>query len=355
MGPRPPLSRGKRKGGNPDIVPAECPLRWGPCCGSGATLAPGPSLSYPSFSRRKPGPRDHGALDGNQKDIGPPRALRHGGCCFSRELKHRAGGVPTALRSVLWQLDHRGPWTPAFLPLVFPAKAGTQGPRSTGRQPKGHRAARGLCGTESAIFLKPLGHRAGGSSTALRSALWLLDHRGSWAPAFAGETNGACTRTPCRRSARCTGSVLWQRHHRGFWAPAFLPLVFPANAGIHGPRSIGRQPRAPRPARALRHEGCFLFKRTRASCRRSAQCAEVRSVAAGPPRPLDPRFPTPRFPGEGRDTGTTEHWTATKRTSGHPSLRSTESALFLKPLRHRASRKPTALRSTPWQLHYRGS
>src|SRR5690625_6438129 len=73
MVPRPPLSRGKRKGGNPDIVPAECPLRWGPCCGSGATLAPGPSLSYPSFSRRKPGPRDHGALDGNQKDIGPPR------------------------------------------------------------------------------------------------------------------------------------------------------------------------------------------------------------------------------------------------------------------------------------------
>src|SRR5690625_6413004 len=29
---------------------------------------------------------------------------------------------------------------PAFLPLVFPANAGTQGPSSSGRQPKGHRA-----------------------------------------------------------------------------------------------------------------------------------------------------------------------------------------------------------------------
>src|SRR5690625_118826 len=28
---------------------------------------------------------------------------------------------------------------PAFLPLVFPANAGTQGPSSSGRQPKGHR------------------------------------------------------------------------------------------------------------------------------------------------------------------------------------------------------------------------
>src|SRR5690625_4285382 len=59
-------------------------------------------------------PRDHGALDGNQKDIGPPRALRHGGCCSSRELKHRAGGMPTALGSVLWQRHHRGSWAPAF-------------------------------------------------------------------------------------------------------------------------------------------------------------------------------------------------------------------------------------------------
>src|SRR5690625_2501239 len=32
----------------------------------------GLSLFYPSFSRRTPGPRDHGALGGSQKDIKPP-------------------------------------------------------------------------------------------------------------------------------------------------------------------------------------------------------------------------------------------------------------------------------------------
>src|SRR5690625_7208623 len=34
-----------------------------------------------SFSRRRPGPRDHRALDGSQKDIKPPQPPRHGGCC----------------------------------------------------------------------------------------------------------------------------------------------------------------------------------------------------------------------------------------------------------------------------------
>src|SRR5690625_7856301 len=72
------------------------------------------SLSYPSFSRRTPGPRDRRALDGNQKDIEPPRAPRHGGCCSSRELKHRAGGISAALRSALWQRHHRGSWALAF-------------------------------------------------------------------------------------------------------------------------------------------------------------------------------------------------------------------------------------------------
>src|SRR5690625_7461373 len=36
--------------------------------------------SYPSFSRRTPGPRDHGTLDGNQKDIEPSWLPRHGAC-----------------------------------------------------------------------------------------------------------------------------------------------------------------------------------------------------------------------------------------------------------------------------------
>src|SRR5690625_6693308 len=36
-------------------------------------------------------------------------------------------------------------------------------------------------------------------------------------------------------------------------------------------------------------------------------------MAAAPPRLLGPRFPTPRFPGERRDPGTTELWMAAKR------------------------------------------
>src|SRR5690625_32238 len=45
------------------------------------------SLSYPSFSRRTPGSRDHRALDGNQKDIEPPRAPRHGGCWLFKKAR----------------------------------------------------------------------------------------------------------------------------------------------------------------------------------------------------------------------------------------------------------------------------
>src|SRR5690625_265349 len=112
------------------------------------------------------------------------------------------------------------------------------------------------------------------------------------------------------------GSVLWQRRHLGSWALAFLPLVFPAKAGTQGPRSTGRQPKGHRAAKGSAARRVLFFKRAQAPRRRSAHSAEVRAVAAGPPRPLDPRFPTPRFPGEGRDPGTTAHWTATKRTSG---------------------------------------
>src|SRR5690625_4261200 len=67
------------------------------------------------------------------------------------------------------------------------------------------------------------------------------------------------------------------------------------------------------------------------------------------------RFPTPRFPGERRDPGTTELWMAAKRTSGHYSLRSTESAVLSRKSEHRTGGKPIALRSAPWQRHHRGS
>src|SRR5690625_7938859 len=61
--------------------------RWNIRCAEvrSVTAAPprllGLSLFYPSFSRRTPGPRDHGALGGSQKDIGPPRFPQHGACC----------------------------------------------------------------------------------------------------------------------------------------------------------------------------------------------------------------------------------------------------------------------------------
>src|SRR5690625_284242 len=150
------------------------------------------------------------------------------------------------------------------------------------------------------------------------------------------------------------GSVLWQRRHLGSWALAFLPLVFPAKAGTQGPRSTGRQPKGHRAAKGSAARRVLFFKRAQAPRRRSAYCAEVRSVAAGPPRPLDPRFPTPRFPGEGRDPGTTEHWTATKRTSSRQGLCGTEGAFFLKEPEHRAGEVPSALRSVLWQRGHRG-
>src|SRR5690625_4363700 len=48
----------------------------------------GLSLSYPpSSSRRKPGPRDHRALGGNQKDIEPLQPPRHRGCCLFKKAR----------------------------------------------------------------------------------------------------------------------------------------------------------------------------------------------------------------------------------------------------------------------------
>src|SRR5690625_4099915 len=103
------------------------------------------------------------------------------------------------------------------------------------------------------------------------------------------------------------------------------------------------------------HGACCFFKSAWASCRQKARCAEVRAVAAAPLRLLGPRFPAPRFPGERRDPGTTEHWLAAKRTSSHHGLRGTERAGFSRAPGHRAGRRPAALRSVLWQRRHRGS
>src|SRR5690625_7576275 len=59
---------------------------------------------------------------------------------FSRAPGHRAGRRPAALGRELVLRRHYGSWGRAFLPLVFPAHAGTQGRRITGWQPTAPRA-----------------------------------------------------------------------------------------------------------------------------------------------------------------------------------------------------------------------
>src|SRR5690625_2769824 len=109
-------------------------------------------------------------------------------------------------------------------------------------------------------------------------------------------------------------------------APGSL-IVLPANARVQNHRALGGNQTDIKPPQPPQHGARCLFKSTQASCQQKTRCAEVRSVATAPPRLLGPCFPAPRFPGERRDPGTTELWTATKRTSSHQAFRSTEGAV----------------------------
>src|SRR5690625_6081727 len=60
---------------------------------------PAESLPSPKSSRRTPGSRARGALGGDQRDMEPPEALRHGWCCPFKRAEHGAGGEVAALRS----------------------------------------------------------------------------------------------------------------------------------------------------------------------------------------------------------------------------------------------------------------
>src|SRR5690625_6034187 len=66
-------------------------------CGEAGSNAVHRSLY--SSSRRTPGSRARGALGGDQGDMGPPEALRHGWCCPFKRAEHGAGGEAAALRS----------------------------------------------------------------------------------------------------------------------------------------------------------------------------------------------------------------------------------------------------------------
>src|SRR5690625_4058535 len=152
--------------------------------GRGTIAAPGPPLSgeerresaeesekrggpiwrraLSSSSQRTPGPRDHRALDGNQKGIEPPWPPQHRRCrlftstqascrrnIHCAEIHSRGSGTTAAPGHTLSRrkrsesaedADNRGgPNLPKRCPSVFPANAGTQGPPSSGRQPRGHR------------------------------------------------------------------------------------------------------------------------------------------------------------------------------------------------------------------------
>src|SRR5690625_7426701 len=78
---------------------------------------------------------------------------------------------------------------------------------------------------------------------------------------------------------------------------SYPPLVFPANAGSQGPPSTGWRPKGHRATTASAAESVLFFKRARRSCRRRTCGAEVRSVAAAPPRRLGPRLPAAWFHG----------------------------------------------------------
>src|SRR5690625_1464714 len=83
--PGPPLSRGKRRESVEESEKRGRPI-W--------------RRALSSSSRRTPGSRGHGTLDGNQKDIEPPGPPQHGACCSSRGPERRAGGKLTVKWSI---------------------------------------------------------------------------------------------------------------------------------------------------------------------------------------------------------------------------------------------------------------
>jgi len=148
----------------------------------------GPRFLIPRFpgERRDPGTTER--LDGSQKDIEPPQPPRHGGRrLFKRtrtpcQQKIRCDEVRSVAAALPRLLGPRFP-----IPR-FPGERrdpGTTERWVAARRTLNHHSLRG---TEGAVFSRELEHRASRKSAAMRFALWQRRYRGSWAPAFAGET-----------------------------------------------------------------------------------------------------------------------------------------------------------------------
>src|SRR5690625_3682047 len=98
-------------------------------------------------------------------------------------------------------------------------------------------------------------HRAGGEAAALRVAPWQRLHHGSWASACAGETKGERGGNGEKRS----GS--WKTR-RGLDLALISLIVFPANAGIQGLRSIGWQPKGHRATEDSAVRSALFFQKS---------------------------------------------------------------------------------------------
>src|SRR5690625_3908248 len=193
-----------------------------------------------------------------------------------------------------------------------PARADA-GPPRTGWQPEGHRAT----GASAAQKLPSLStapeHCAGGTLAALKFA-------------WAGDCPTTAPGPPLSRGKRKESAE--ETHFR-----------LPGEGRDPGATAHWVATRRTSGHRGLRGtEAAVSFNSTRALCRRNACCAEVRlgrdcpTTAPGPPLSRGKRKESAeethfRLPGEGRDPGTTAHWVATRRTSGHRGLRGTEAAV----------------------------
>src|SRR5690625_1193146 len=186
-------------------MPAESPLRWGPLRGSGPTAAPGPPLS-------------------RGKRRGAWRSRKNSkGAWFGADLSHRFPG------------EGRDPGTTK--PWVAASRRSTR---------------RDLRGTERAVFSRKPEHYASREPAALRSAPWQRHHRGSWAPAFAGETKGSV-----EEPEKLERGLLWRRSLSSFSR---------RRPGSRGHRTLGGSQKDIDPPRPPRHRACCLFKKARALC-----------------------------------------------------------------------------------------